>query len=123
MYQVLSPPQEGEPNVAKIAARVSDILLLLHFVSDPYIYVLLRNNRQRNPFNVMIKKILNTKDNGTLDEQKNLSLENVVECNNIINNNNQRPSNISNSRRVSVVCFSSSVIEKIPAGQTRESFH
>lgn len=135
----MPPPQEGERNFIKTAAKVSDFLLLLHFVSDPYIYVLLRNHRQRNTFNVMLKKILNAKPSTNIDDQQNLSIENVIDCNtnllvgasttndnnNIMTGNHQQHynNNMGNSRRASVVCFSSSVIDNTsPAGQTRGSF-
>uniref|UniRef100_A0A336MNL7 CSON004325 protein n=1 Tax=Culicoides sonorensis TaxID=179676 RepID=A0A336MNL7_CULSO len=126
LYQVLPSPAYDGRNFVKLFSKVSDFLLLLHFVSDPYIYVLLRNNRQRNKFNDMIKKILSakTKNNPNDEDQQNLSLDNVMNCNThmLINLNNGTTNNDDpnmSNRRASAVCFSSTVLDNNgSAGQT-----
>lgn len=91
LYQVLSP---SDRNILVKAAMISDFLLLLHFVSDPYIYVLLRNNRHRNTLNFLLRKILNTKP----EPRSSLENDNAVDFN----------TNLLERNRASVVCFSSS---------------
>lgn len=110
---------------SKIFARTADILLLLHFVSDPYIYVLLRKSRKKHStLSVLLRKFFPNKQSNHSTRQtsfedefnrinlvsNNINDNNISDSNNIINNNNNTSNNC---RHTSSVCF-------LPAGQISE---